>query len=82
MGDLSSANGYRVKSAPQQLANATGQVHVGDPTPVLRRSRTKRASAEEDFGWKPAVGLVEGIERRIRWLRTVLEPEPAWLRGA
>lgn len=34
------------------------------------------------LGWRLAVDLVEGIQRTIQWLRTVLKPEPAWLKGA
>ena len=33
------------------------------------------AKAEEDFGWKPAVDIFEGIQRTIQWLRSTLMPE-------
>jgi UDP-glucose 4-epimerase len=35
--------------------------------------------AAEHLGWKPAVGLEQGLEHTIRWLRGALEPEPAAL---
>lgn len=38
--------------------------------------------AMNELGWTPAVALPDGIERTIRWLRTVLEPDSAQLIGA
>ncbi len=35
--------------------------------------------AERELGWKPAVDLVEGIQRTMQWLRATLEPEPTLL---
>jgi UDP-glucose 4-epimerase len=32
--------------------------------------------AEKELGWKPSIGLVEGIRRTIGWLFSILEPEP------
>jgi UDP-glucose 4-epimerase len=29
-----------------------------------------------EFGWEPVVDLRHGIQRTIRWLQTILEPEP------
>jgi UDP-glucose 4-epimerase len=30
--------------------------------------------AEKDLGWKPAVDVLEGIQRTIQWLRSTLDP--------
>jgi len=38
--------------------------------------------AAEELAWIPAVDLVEGIRRTMRWLCATLEPEPAALVGA
>jgi glycosyltransferase involved in cell wall biosynthesis len=72
MPDLSSANGYRVQSAPPQLANATVQVHVGDPTPVLKRSRIKRTRAALPTA-TPTVSLVIPVRNEARNIAWVLE---------
>jgi UDP-glucose 4-epimerase len=48
----------------------------------LRAIALDATKAQEDLGWKPAVDIAEGIQRTIQWLRTVLRPETAWLRGA
>jgi UDP-glucose 4-epimerase len=57
----------------------------GAPTPCHAAARTGElpaialdaTKAERELGWKPAVGLVEGIQRTVQWLRATLEPEPA-----
>lgn len=72
MTDLSSSNGYLVKSAPPQLANATVQVRVGDPPPVLKRSRTKRTSAALPTA-TPTVSLVIPVRNEARNIAWVLE---------
>jgi glycosyltransferase involved in cell wall biosynthesis len=72
MPDLSSANGYRVKSAPPELANATVQVHVGNPTPVLKRSRTKRPRASLP-AVTTTVSLVIPVRNEARNIVWVLE---------
>jgi UDP-glucose 4-epimerase len=38
--------------------------------------------AEKDLGWKPAVEVVEGIQRTIQWLRSTLKPQPVSLAEA
>jgi UDP-glucose 4-epimerase len=48
----------------------------------LRAIALDATKAQEDLGWKPVVDIAEGIQRTIQWLRTVLQPETAWLRGA
>jgi UDP-glucose 4-epimerase len=59
--------------APQYAAARTGELHE------IALDATK---AEADLGWKPAVELVEGIQRTMQWLRATLEPEPALLMEA
>jgi len=46
----------------------------GDKLLAIALNPTKAA---RQFGWKPAIDLIEGIQRTIRWLCTILEPEPA-----
>jgi UDP-glucose 4-epimerase len=48
-------------------------------TGELRAIALDATKAKNDLGWKPAVGLVEGIQRTMQWLRAILEPEPALL---
>lgn len=38
--------------------------------------------AKIELGWEPAVGLAEGIDRTMQWLRSTLDPEPALLMDA
>jgi len=60
------------------------------PPPLYAAARTGELhaialdakKAEEELGWKPAVDLVEGIERTLHWLRTTLDPAPAAIVGA
>jgi hypothetical protein len=85
VADLPSANGYRVKSASMPWTRLCAPpCCAGARTGELRAnaSDATRASAEAYFGWKPTVDHVDGVERPIQWLRTVLELEPASLRGA
>jgi UDP-glucose 4-epimerase len=58
---------------PRYAAARTGELHAI----ALDAKR-----AEEDLGWKPAVDLVEGIERTVHWLRATLDPGPAAIVGA
>ena len=62
--------GPRWVSAPRYAAARTGELQA------IALDATK---AEKELGWKPAVDLVEGIQRTIRWLRATLEPEPTAL---
>jgi len=55
-------------SVPHYAAARTGELHA------IALDATK---AEAELGWKPAVDLVEGIQRTVQWLRAALEPEPA-----
>jgi UDP-glucose 4-epimerase len=59
--------------SPRYAAARTGE---------LRAIALNARRAEEDLGWKPAVDIVEGIERTVHWLRTTLRPEPAVVVGA
>lgn len=61
------------ESAPCYAAARTGELHE------IALDATK---AERELGWKPAVDLVEGINRTMQWLRATLEPEPALLLDA
>jgi UDP-glucose 4-epimerase len=54
-------------SLPRFVAPLTGDVHAITLDSIR---------AEKELGWRPAVDLLEGIKRTIRWLRTTLEPEP------
>jgi UDP-glucose 4-epimerase len=91
---MSTAGTYNVGTGHQ---TTTTQVHRlisavldGSSLPCFEAARTGElraialdaAKAEIDLGWKPAVGIAEGIERTIGWLRSVLELEPAELVGA
>ncbi|AGB25968.1 nucleoside-diphosphate-sugar epimerase [Mycobacterium sp. JS623] len=53
-------------------AARTGELH----TIALDASK-----AERELGWKPAVDLAEGIERTVRWLRNIIDPDPAAFAG-
>jgi UDP-glucose 4-epimerase len=57
-------------SVPRYAAARTGELHA------IALDATK---AERELGWKPAVDLVEGIERTMQWLRATLDPEPSLL---
>lgn len=57
-------------SAPRYAAARTGELNA------IALDATK---AERDLGWKPAVDLVEGIQRTMQWLRATLDPEPSLL---
>jgi UDP-glucose 4-epimerase len=60
-------NATKAGSSPRCYAAArTGELHA------IALDATKAA---KELGWKPAVDLVEGIQRTIRWLRGTLEPE-------
>ena len=62
------------ESAPPRYAAArTGELHA-----IALDAR----KAEEALGWKPAVDIVEGIERTVHWLRTALDPDFAVIVGA
>ena len=50
-----------------------------DDLPAIALNATK---AEKELGWKPTVGLEEGIQRTIRWLCATLDPDPAVTVGA
>lgn len=54
-------------SVPRYAAARTGELHA------IALDATK---AERELGWKPAVDLVEGIQRTMQWLHVTLEPEP------
>ncbi len=58
---------------PCYAAARTGELHE------IALDATKAA---DELGWRPEVGLVEGIHRTMRWLRATLEPEPALLMEA
>jgi hypothetical protein len=62
-------------TTPCDAAPRTGELHA-----IALDAR--KASSEKDLGWKAAVDLVEGIERPIQWLRTILKPVPGWRRAA
>jgi UDP-glucose 4-epimerase len=47
--------------------------------PAIALNVTK---AEKELGWKPTVELAEGIQRTMRWLCAILEPQPPVLVGA
>jgi UDP-glucose 4-epimerase len=55
---------------PRYSAARSGEVHA------ISLDATK---AVRELGWKPAVDLVEGIQRTIRWLCATLKPEPCAL---
>lgn len=55
-------------SAPGPAASRDCEMHVAEP---------EVSRAERELGWKPTVDLAEGIERTVRWLYAILEPEPA-----
>ena len=52
-------------SVPRYAAARTGELHA------IALDATK---AEKELGWKPAVDLVEGIQRTIQWLRAAHRP--------
>jgi UDP-glucose 4-epimerase len=64
------AAAFDAQSAPCYAAARTGELQA------IALDATK---AGEELGWKPAVDLVEGIQRTMQWLRATLDPEPALL---
>jgi UDP-glucose 4-epimerase len=48
----------------------------------LRSIALNATKAENELGWRPIVGIAEGIRRTLLWLSATLEPEtPALVRG-
>lgn len=72
MTELASANGRGGKDAPTQLANGAVHLHVGNPTPVVGRSRSKRARAALPTA-TPTVSLVIPVRNEARNVAWVLE---------
>ena len=56
--------------------------HAAARTGDLQAIALDPGKAEAALGWKPSVGIAEGIEHTIRWLRETLESDPAELVGA
>jgi len=56
------------------ISQSTVVVVPSDESNTIAFNPTK---AEKEFGWKPTIDVVEGIQRTIRWLCATLEPEPA-----
>ncbi len=64
------AAALETSSVPRYTAARTGELHA------IALDATK---AERELGWKPAVDVVEGIQRTMQWLRATLDPEPTLL---
>ncbi len=62
----------------------------GSPLPSVAQARSdalnaialNATKADEELAWKPTVDLADGIQRTIRWLCAILEPEPPAMVGA
>lgn len=61
----------------QQLICAVVDSPAAQESAAFRDGETYLHAPEMKLGWKPTVGLAEGIERTVRWLLATLEPEPA-----
>jgi UDP-glucose 4-epimerase len=55
---------------------------AADRSDGMRAIALNATKAEREPGWKPAVGLAEGMRRTIRWLCATLDPAPAEIVGA
>lgn len=64
------------------LDGAPDPCHEAARTGELHEIALDARKAQQELGWKPAVDLVEGIHRTMRWLRATLDPEPALLMEA
>jgi len=47
----------------------------------VRAIALDNSRCREKLGWRPAVSVAEGIDRTVRWLRSVADPEPAALQA-
>lgn len=91
---LSTVGTYNIGTGQQatvtEVHRAIAAVLDGAPEPCFAPARTGElheialdpTKAKRDLGWEPAVDLVEGIDRTVRWLRATLDPEPALLLDA
>lgn len=64
------------------LGSSAAPQHAPARVGELRAIALDTTSARTELGWRPAVGIGEGIERTVGWLRTALAPEPAAAVGA
>jgi UDP-glucose 4-epimerase len=55
---------------------------AADRSDDMRAIALNATKAERELGWKPAVGLAEGMRRTTRWLCATLDPDPAEIVGA
>lgn len=91
---LSTVGTYNIGTGQQatvtEVHRAIAAVLGGAAEPCFAAARTGElheialdaTKAKRDLGWEPAVGLMEGIDRTVRWLRATLDPEPALLMDA
>jgi UDP-glucose 4-epimerase len=51
------------------------------PKPIdrVRAAASSTLEVERDLGWRPVVGLAEGLRHTVHWLREMREPQPAVL---
>lgn len=52
-----------------RLAPGDNEINPGSARYLLRTGTYSNAKAREMLGWRPAVGLHEGLERTVAWLR-------------
>ena len=52
-----------------RLAPGDNEINPGSARYLLRKGTYSNAKAREVLGWEPRVGLQEGLERTIAWLR-------------
>lgn len=70
-------------TTPMELYRLISAVLDGTSPPTVaavpadERSTSNPTTAERGLGWQPAVSLRDGIQRTVRWLCSVLEPEAA-----
>jgi UDP-glucose 4-epimerase len=64
------------------LGSSSSPCYAAPRSGELQAIALDATKAHRELGWTPAVDLLDGIERTVQWLRTVLEPEPAELVGA
>jgi UDP-glucose 4-epimerase len=79
--------GTRQQVTVHEVHRLVSALVQGSPSPNYAASRTGElhavaldaSKAEADLGWQPSVGIAEGIERTVDWLRATLDLEPAEL---
>jgi UDP-glucose 4-epimerase len=71
---------YRLIS--ELLAGCPAPAYAAARTGELQAIALEATRAREDLGWRPTVGIADGIGRTVDWLRAALAPDARELIGA